>query len=85
MCSQLIGLAIEDVVGKVYHRAFGNPKFSTPVKVAGKVLGYFWVMTFLVWSGPVRWFPVIRMQTKETEMIRPSAFRTMAKAYETFP
>lgn len=85
MCSQLIGLMIEDVVEKVYHRLFGHHKFSTPVRVVGRVLGYVWVMTFLVWSGPVRWYPVIRMQAKETEMIRPSAFRTMYKAYENFP
>jgi hypothetical protein len=79
MCSQLIGLIIGDLVGKVCSRAFGQPKFSTRMRNCGKTLGYFWVLAFLMWSGPVRWYPVIRMQTKETEMIRPSVFRTLAR------
>jgi len=53
MCSQLIGLIIEDLVEKLCSRAFGQPKFSTRMRICGKTLGYFWVMAFLMWSGPV--------------------------------
>jgi hypothetical protein len=51
MCSQLIGLMIGDLVGKVCSRAFGQPKFSTRMRNCGKTRGYFWVLAFLMWSG----------------------------------
>ncbi|KAF5001556.1 hypothetical protein FDECE_10904 [Fusarium decemcellulare] len=75
--SQLIGLMLEDVVGNMF-----NPLWKTRgTRVLARLLGYFWVITYLAWSGPVRWFPVILKQTHETELLRPSAFKLLMKAF----
>lgn len=76
-CTQLIGLVVEDVFSPLF-----NPLWRTRAgRAIAPFLGYFWVITFLAWSGPVRWFPVIRMQTRETELLRLSAFKPLMKAF----
>ncbi|KAF5558266.1 cytochrome p450 3a7 [Fusarium napiforme] len=73
--TQLIGLMLEDVFGDLFLHLW-KYKFTRGL---ARIAGYFWVITFLAWSGPVRWFPVILQQRPETELIRLSAFKPMAK------
>ncbi|SPO01745.1 related to TRI7 - trichothecene biosynthesis gene cluster [Cephalotrichum gorgonifer] len=75
--TQLIGLMIEDLLGPLF-----KPLWRTRAgRIIARPLGYFWVITFLAWSGPVRWFPVIRMQNAETELIGLGAFKPLMKAF----
>ncbi|KAK3315646.1 membrane bound O-acyl transferase family-domain-containing protein [Apodospora peruviana] len=74
-CMQPIGLMIEDVFRPLF-----SPLWKYQVwRIVARPLGYFWVITFLAWSGPVRWFPVIRMQNFETETFGLGAFKPLAK------
>ncbi|KLO90254.1 TRI7-trichothecene biosynthesis [Fusarium fujikuroi] len=73
--TQLIGLMLEDVFGDLFLPLW-KYKFT---RILARLAGYFWVISFLAWSGPVRWFPVILQQRPETELIRLSAFKPMAK------
>ncbi|KAG4267187.1 hypothetical protein FPRO04_04799 [Fusarium proliferatum] len=73
--TQLIGLMLEDVFGDLFLPLW-KYKFT---RLLARLAGYLWVITFLAWSGPVRWFPVILRQRPETELIRLSAFKPMAK------
>ncbi|KAF5631729.1 cytochrome p450 3a7 [Fusarium sp. NRRL 52700] len=73
--TQLIGLMLEDVFGDLFLPLW-KYRFT---RILARLAGYFWVITFLAWSGPVRWFPVILQQRPETELIRLSAFKPMAK------
>lgn len=73
--TQLVGLMLEDVFGGLF-----RPLWRTrPTAILARLLGYLWVITFLVWSGPVRWFPVILMQNLETELIGLAAFKPLLK------
>ena len=75
--TQLVGLMLEDILAP-----FFKPLWRTRAgRLIARPLGHFWVITFLVWSGPVRWFPVIRMQNHETELVRLSAFKPLMKAF----
>ncbi|WXC56489.1 hypothetical protein SNK03_002423 [Fusarium graminearum] len=78
--TQLIGLVLEDTFGDMFLPLW---KYKT-TRVLAKLAGYFWVISFLAWSGPVRWFPVILQQTPETELFRLSAFKPMAKVMTCF-
>lgn len=73
--TQLIGLMLEDVFGDLFLPLW---KYKA-TRVLAILTGYFWVITFLAWSGPVRWFPVILQQTKETELIGLDAFKVMGR------
>ncbi|KAF5265263.1 hypothetical protein FOXYS1_3916 [Fusarium oxysporum] len=73
--TQLIGLMLEDVFGDLFLPLW---KYKS-TRILARLAGYFWVISFLAWSGPVRWFPVILQQRPETELIRLSAFKPMAK------
>lgn len=81
-CTQEIGYMIEDAAIGFYGKIFGDGKHSKAAKYFLKVLGYFWVLAFLVWSIPVRWFPIIQMQKRETEMVGLDAFHPLAKAFQ---
>jgi hypothetical protein len=76
--TQLVGLMLEDVFGDLFYSLWK----SKPTRILARLLGYFWVLTFLAWSGPVRWFPVILKQNNETELIGLSAFKPLSRALE---
>lgn len=78
--TQLIGLMLEDLFGDLFLPLW---KYKA-TRVIAKLAGYFWVISFLAWSGPVRWFPVILQQTPETELFRLSAFKPMMKVMNCF-
>ena len=75
--TQLIGLILEDFLSPLC-----KPLWRTRAgRIVARLLGYFWVISFLAWSGPVRWFSVIRAQTQETELIGLGAFKPLMKAF----
>jgi hypothetical protein len=78
--TQLIGLMLEDLFGDLFLPLW---KYKS-TRILAKLAGYFWVISFLAWSGPVRWFPVILQQTPETELFRLSAFKPMMKVMNCF-
>ncbi|KAM7198352.1 cytochrome p450 3a7 [Rhypophila sp. PSN 637] len=80
-CMQPIGLMIEDVFSPLFRPLWRYRAW----RIAARPLGYFWVITFLAWSGPVRWFPVIRMQNLETETFGFGAFRPLGKVISFLP
>ena len=82
-CTQIIGLLVEDILESACQGRFGPDKIPAPLSACFKFFGYVWVVLFLAWSGPVRWFPVIEVQQRETELIRWSSFRPMAKAFQS--
>jgi hypothetical protein len=82
-CTQIIGLSIEDVAEGIFRRVLGTRKVSPPVAARLRMLGYAWVVLFLAWSGPVRWFPVVEVSQRDTELIRWSSLRPLAKAFRT--
>lgn len=57
-CMQALGIMIEDAVQDVYARYFASTTSSKPALLQ-KVIGYTWVLFFLVWTTPVWVFPCI--------------------------
>lgn len=50
-CMQALGICLEDTVQAVYHWAFSIKKAESP-KLWARLIGYLWLLVFLVWTTP---------------------------------
>lgn len=75
-CIQTLGIMIEDAVQAVYRSLRGDKAGQSHIAVT--VLGYIWVVAWLVWSTP-RWtYPV--MQRYGGEPVLPFSLISLLKA-----
>jgi hypothetical protein len=51
--TQVAGIIIEDTAQELWRRLIGDTK----INIRNKVVGYIWVMSFLVWSTPAWLYP----------------------------
>jgi hypothetical protein len=57
-CTQALGIMIEDAVQTIYRSVSGEKKDGQQVKVWKRVVGWVWVVVFLLfWSTPSWFFP----------------------------
>lgn len=66
---QAVGIMIEDAVQVVWRKLMPSAGSSTLLQAFGKVMGYLWVVTFVVWSSPVWVYPFIREMRHEDAML----------------
>ena len=80
--TQIAGLMIEDVLEPWLEPVAHFLRQKKIGRLVVRLIGYCWVITFLAWSGPVRWFAVIRVQTADAELIGLNAFRSLGKGLD---
>lgn len=56
-CTQAVGIIIEDGVQTFYHWAVPDRKNALIHQPFAKILGYIWVVIFMVWSTPAWIYP----------------------------
>jgi membrane protein DedA with SNARE-associated domain len=57
-CTQVFGITIEDMVSGAYCYLLGREGTQQHSRLE-KVIGYMWVVAFLVWSAPVYLYPTL--------------------------
>ena len=74
-CTQALGIMIEDGAQEVWRRSFGEgEEEGDGEKLWKKVLGYFWVAAFLIWSTPAWCFPIVCDMRAEDVALLPGAW-----------
>ena len=71
---QALGIMMEDGVREIYKQFTGRKAGSTPT-ISERIIGYMWVITFLIWTSPVWVFPVTLQMREEEAMLSLSALR----------
>ena len=56
-CTQAVGIIIEDGAQTFYHWAMPDRKDALIHQPFAKILGYIWVVIFMVWSTPAWIYP----------------------------
>ena len=82
--TQAIGIVIEDLVQRMYRHQFTAEKLSKrDVSVSGRLIGYLWTATFLVWSMPIVMYPLLAANKgEEKDKVVPfSVIETLLAAF----
>lgn len=64
-CTQAVGIVIEDSFGAFTRRALPDQQKASIHQLFNKVLGYIWVITFMVWSTPAWIYPSLYLNRGE--------------------
>ena len=64
-CTQALGIILEDSVQASYRYICGTKRTSGPPQRWIRMVGYVWVLAFLVWSTPAWFYPLLRTITRE--------------------
>lgn len=83
-CTQTVGIMLEDGVQAIYGSARGIDRSRTQPPIWARLIGYIWVITFLVWSTPVWTYPQIRINKgEEKDLVVPfSVIAPMRSAWQ---
>ena len=71
---QALGIVIEDGVCAIYKQYFGSKSGSGTARVA-RIIGYVWVLFFIVWTSPVWIYPAMLKMRKEDAMLSLDAVK----------
>ena len=77
-CMQALGIMIEDGVQEIY-KQFTKRKTGTIPSRSERIIGYTWVMIFLIWTSPVWVFPATLQMREEEAMLSLSAVKLLIR------
>lgn len=75
-CIQALGIMIEDGVQGAFNKGFKGETRGY-VGMAGRIIGYAWVLFFLVWTSPVWVFPATLQMREEDALLSLSAVKPL--------
>lgn len=77
-CMQALGIMIEDGVQEIY-KQFTKRKSGTVPTRSERIIGYIWVVAFLVWTSPVWVFPAILQMREDEATLSLSALKPLIR------
>jgi hypothetical protein len=74
-CVQVLGIVLEDCVQAIWGKIPGSQ--SNAGGLFARVMGYFWVAAFVIWSSPVWIYPVILGFREEDAMLSFASIKSI--------
>lgn len=63
-CAQALGVILEDSMQAIYRHMCGTQRESGPPQRWIRMMGYVWVLTFVVWSTPAWFYQLLTREPK---------------------
>jgi hypothetical protein len=79
---QALGIMIEDGVQDIYRQFVKRDTGITP-STSERIMGYTWVIAFLIWTSPVWVFPATLQMREEEALLSLSALKPLIRGLAT--